>query len=64
MQYWESKKESGLWQKTAEKANTRTKRETDFSNEGREMEGICANTDYMCNSIKGSGIIITKKSLI
>lgn len=27
-------------------------------------EGICANTDFTCNSFIGSGIFITKKSLI
>lgn len=63
-QYQEGKKESVLWRKTGEKAITRTKRETDCSNEGRGMEGICANTDYVCDSFKGSGIFITKKSLI
>lgn len=47
-----------------EKANTPKPKESQRSNEGRGMEGICANTDFMCNSFKGSGIFITKKSLI
>lgn len=63
-QYWEGKKESVLGRQTGEKANTPKPKESQRSNEGRGMEGICANTDFTCNSFKGSGIFITKKSLI
>lgn len=63
-QYGEGKKESVLWRQTGEKANTPKAEESQRSNEGRGMEGVCANTDFTCNSFKGSGIFVTKKSLI
>lgn len=63
-QYWEGKKESVLWRLTGEKANTPRPQESQRSNEARGMEGVCANTDFMCTPFKGSGIFITKRSLI
>lgn len=47
-----------------ETKHTQRKRDRDYSSEGEEIERICAHTDYTCNSYKGSGIFITKKSLI
>lgn len=61
-QHWEGKKESVLWP-TGEKANPPHQKR---AREAGRAEGQrnCARTHFTCNSCKGIGIFITKKSFI